>query len=75
MITPGSYKDYTPVQFMQSFISDIEVAEKSGLPINIKSFYGNEKMMPCLGGEVVFMVGSGFKVNPQDCIVICKAGK
>lgn len=57
MITPATYKDYTPVQFMQSFISDIEVAEKSGLPINIKSFYGNEDMMPCLGGLAVMNMG------------------
>ena len=52
-ITVDNYKEFKPSEFIRSFLSDIEVAEKIGLPMDMRTFLSNgykKNCLPCLGG-------------------------
>lgn len=58
-ITVDNYKEFKPSDFVESFISDIDVAEKLGKPMNMADWYGNG-CLPCLGG----MACMNMKIDP-----------
>lgn len=49
-ITLKNYKQFLPSEFVRSFVSDIEVAEKIGKSINMNNYTKNISCLPCLGG-------------------------
>lgn len=55
-ITVDNYKEFKPSEFVESFISDIEVAEKIGKPMDMDNWVGNG-CLPCLGGMACMNMG------------------
>jgi len=50
-ITLENYKEFLPSEFVRSFVSDIEVAEKFNKPMNMFTFKSDDvSYLPCLGG-------------------------
>lgn len=49
-ITPDNYQQFKPSELVHSFISDIEVAEKIGKPMDMAIFEESWECLPCMGG-------------------------
>lgn len=53
IITPENYRQFKPSEFIHSFISDIEVAERTGKPMDMEHYKLDDckpGCLPCLGG-------------------------
>ena len=63
IITPENYLQFKPSEFVHSFISDIEVAEKMGKPMDMHDYdaerAGNGRItcLPCMGGMSILNWG------------------
>lgn len=60
-ITKDNYLKFKPSEFVRSFISDIEVAEAMGKPMDMSTFEAEKAMkegcLPCLGGMACMNMG------------------
>lgn len=56
-ITKYNYLKFKPSEFIHSFLSDIEVAEKSGKRMNMNRFNSGYGYLPCLGGLACLTLG------------------
>lgn len=58
-ITIENYRKFKPSEFVRSFISDIETAEKIGKPMDMSNYFENFEgtCLPCLGGMACMNLG------------------
>lgn len=59
-ITAENYQQFKPSEFVRSFVSDIEVAEKMGKPMDMRTYIprtAEPGCLPCLGGMACMNMG------------------
>lgn len=57
-ITPDNYQQFKPSELVHSFISDIEVAERIGKPMDMSNYFSSKNCLPCLGGMALLNWGN-----------------
>jgi len=72
IITVDNYLDFLPSEFIESFISDIEVAEKLNRPMDMGSYtqkdakkFDTVTCLPCLGGMACMNLGLKYEYQSE----------